>query len=157
MRVSSDYVVVGSGIAGLYFAILAARSGARVAVVTKKAPADSNTRFAQGGIAAVLGPGDSSRTHVRDTVKSGAGLCDPEVVETVVREGPGRVRDLVALGVQFSRAGAGRLSLGREGGHSTHRVAHADDWTGRELVRPCWRRPGPRSGSPPSPATSPST
>ena len=135
MRVSSDYVVVGSGIAGLYFAIQAARSGARVAVVTKKAAADSNTRFAQGGIAAALGPGDSPETHVSDTLEAGAGLCDPEVVETVVREGPGRVRDLVALGVQFSRARDGRLSLGREGGHSTHRVAHADDWTGRELVR----------------------
>ena len=135
MRVSSDYLVVGSGIAGLYFAILAARSGAKVAVVTKKQADDSNTRFAQGGIAAVLGAGDSPATHVRDTLDSGAGLCDPEVVETVVREGPGRVEDLVALGVQFSRAGDGRLSLGREGGHSAHRVAHADDWTGRELVR----------------------
>lgn len=135
MRISTDYVVVGSGIAGLYFAIQAARSGARVAVVTKKEAADSNTRFAQGGIAAVLGPGDSPETHVRDTLEAGAGLCDPEVVETVVREGPGRVQDLVALGVRFSRAGDGRLSLGREGGHSTHRVAHADDWTGRELVR----------------------
>ena len=135
MRISSDYVVVGSGIAGLYFAILAARSGARVAVVTKKGAADSNTRFAQGGIAAALGPGDSPETHVRDTLEAGAGLCDPEVVETVVREGPGRVRDLVALGVRLSRSRDGRLSLGREGGHSTHRVAHADDWTGRELVR----------------------
>ena len=135
MRISSDYVVVGSGIAGLYFAILAARSGARVAVVTKKEAADSNTRFAQGGIAAALGPGDSPETHARDTLEAGAGLCDPEVVETVVREGPGRVEDLVALGVEFSRAGDGLLSLGREGGHSAHRVAHADDWTGRELVR----------------------
>ena len=135
MRLSTDYVVVGSGLAGLYFAIRAARSGARVAVVTKQEAADSNTNWAQGGIAAVLGAADSPAAHVRDTLESGAGLCDPEVVETVVREGPGRVEDLVALGVRFSRGGDGRLSLGREGGHSTHRVAHADDWTGRELVR----------------------
>ncbi len=134
MRLSSDYLVVGSGIAGLYFSILAARSGARVAMVTKQEAADSNTRWAQGGIAAALGPGDSPGTHVRDTLEAGAGLCDPGVVETVVREGPGRVEDLVALGVRFSRDD-GRLSLGREGGHSAHRVVHADDWTGRELVR----------------------
>ncbi|MCY3738307.1 MAG: L-aspartate oxidase [Gemmatimonadaceae bacterium] len=134
MRLSSDYLVVGSGIAGLYFSILAARSGARVAMVTKQEAADSNTQWAQGGIAAALGPGDSPGTHVRDTLEAGAGLCDPGVVETVVREGPGRVEDLVALGVRFSRDD-GLLSLGREGGHSAHRVVHADDWTGRELVR----------------------
>ncbi len=134
MRLSSDYLVVGSGIAGLYFSILAARSGARVAMVTKQEPADSNTRWAQGGLAAALGPGDSPETHVRDTLEAGAGLCDPRVVETVVREGPRRVEDLVALGVRFSRDD-GRLSLSREGGHSAHRVVHADDWTGRELVR----------------------
>ena len=134
MRLSTDYLVVGSGIAGLYFSILAARSGARVAMVTKREAADSNTKWAQGGIAAALGPGDTPGTHVRDTLEAGAGLCDPGVVETVVREGPGRVEDLVALGVRFSRDD-GRLSLGREGGHSAHRVVHADDWTGRELVR----------------------
>ena len=134
MRLSSDYLVVGSGIAGLYFSILAARSGARVAMVTKQEAANSNTKWAQGGIAAALGPEDSPETHVRDTLEAGAGLCDPGVVETVAREGPGRVEDLVALGVRFSRDD-GLLSLGREGGHSAHRVVHADDWTGRELVR----------------------
>ena len=132
---STDYVVVGSGLAGLFYAILAARGGARVVMVTKKEAADSNTRWAQGGLAAALGASDSPAAHVRDTLEAGAGLCDPEVVETVVREGPGRVEDLVALGVRFSREGDGGLRLGREGGHSAHRVAHADDWTGRELVR----------------------
>jgi L-aspartate oxidase len=131
----SDYLSIGSGVAGLYFAIHAARSGASVSIVTKMAAAESNTRYAQGGIAAVFGDDDSIEAHIQDTLDAGSGLCDPAVVETAIREGPRRVEDLLALGARFSREEDGQLSLGREGGHTYHRVVHADDWTGRELVR----------------------
>ena len=131
----SDYLSIGSGVAGLYFAIQAARSGATVTIVTKKAAVESNTRYAQGGIATVFGGDDSIEAHIRDTLDAGSGLCDAAVVETAIREGPRRVEDLLELGARFTREEDGRLSLGREGGHSYHRVVHADDWTGRELVR----------------------
>lgn len=131
----SDYLSIGSGVAGLYFAIQAARSGASVSIVTKKAAEESNTRYAQGGIATVSGSDDSIESHIRDTLDAGAGLCDVKAVETAIGEGPRRVQDLLAMGIRFSREENGRLSLGREGGHRYHRVVHADDWTGRELVR----------------------
>ncbi len=135
MGYRSDYLSIGSGVAGLYFAIQAARSGASVSIVTKKGAEESNTHYAQGGIATVFGDDDSIEAHIRDTLEAGSGLCDAAVVETTVRAGPRRVEDLLKLGVRFSREEDGRLSLGREGGHSHHRVVHADDWTGRELVR----------------------
>ena len=135
MGSQSDYLSIGSGVAGLYFAIQAARSGASVSIVTKMAATESNTRYAQGGIAAVFGGDDSIEAHIRDTLDAGCGLCDTTVVETAIREGPRRVEDLLALGARFSREEDGQLSLGREGGHTYHRVVHADDWTGRELVR----------------------
>ena len=131
----SDYLSIGGGVAGLYFAIHLARSGACVSIITKKAAVESNTRYAQGGIAAVFGGGDSIESHIRDTLDAGSGLCDATAVETAIREGPRRVEDLLAMGARFSREEDGQLSLGREGGHSHHRVVHADDWTGRELVR----------------------
>jgi L-aspartate oxidase len=131
----SDYLSIGSGVAGLCFAIHAARDGATVSIVTKKAASESNTRYAQGGIATVVGGDDSIEAHIRDTLDAGAGLCDAATVEAAIREGPQRVDDLLGMGAQFSREEDGRLSLGREGGHSYHRVVHADDWTGRELVR----------------------
>lgn len=131
----TDYLSIGSGVAGLTFAIQAARGGASVSIVTKTEAAESNSRYAQGGIAAVFGDDDSIEAHVRDTLEAGAGLCDVNAVETTMQEGPQRVRELLALGAQFSRTEDGQLSLGREGGHSYHRVVHADDWTGRELVR----------------------
>jgi L-aspartate oxidase len=132
MRVlETDVVVVGSGIAGLTFALRAAE-GVDVVLVTKKERAASNTNHARGGIAVVLGEDDALELHVGDTLVAGAGLCHHEVVELVVREGPARVRDLMAWGAEFERRGE-RLSLGREGGHSRRRIVHAGDRTGRAI------------------------
>ena len=134
MRDRFDYLVIGSGVAGLSFALRAAEHGT-VCVVTKKESAESNTNYAQGGIAAVMDPADDTEHHVQDTLVAGAGLCHPDVVRMVVEEGPERVRDLMALGAQFSRDPDGELHLGREGGHSAYRIVHADDMTGREVER----------------------
>jgi L-aspartate oxidase len=127
----ADVVVVGSGIAGLTFA-LRASEGASVVLVTKKERAQSSTNYARGGIAAVLGDDDDVALHVGDTLVAGAGLCHADVVELVVRDGPARVRDLMAWGAAF-RSEGGRLSLGREGGHSRRRIVHAGDRTGRAI------------------------
>ena len=129
----TDVLVIGSGIAGLTFALKVAHY-ARVTVMTKKRRADSNTNYAQGGIAAVMGPGDTEELHVRDTLDAGAGLCHEEAVRELVREGPARVRELMEWGARFTRQ-RGRLSLGREGGHSRRRIVHAADLTGREIER----------------------
>jgi L-aspartate oxidase len=135
-----DYLVLGSGIAGLSFALKVAPHG-RVAIVTKKGRADSNTNYAQGGIAAVTSKEDSFELHVRDTLESGAGLCKESVVRTIVEEGPERIAELIALGMQFSErqnggsAGGRELDLGKEGGHSRRRILHAKDVTGREIER----------------------
>jgi L-aspartate oxidase len=131
--VASDVVVIGSGIAGLTFALKAADI-ARVVLITKKERAASSTNYAQGGIAAVMAPDDSLDLHVRDTLVAGAGLCHPHAVTELVREGPARVRELIDWGVQFTTTASG-LSLGREGGHSRRRVVHAADLTGREIER----------------------
>ncbi len=132
-----DFLVLGSGIAGLSFALKAAAAG-RVAIVTKKTRAESNTNYAQGGIAAVTSKEDSVEMHVRDTLEAGAGLCNPEVVRTIIGEGPARIGELIELGMKFSerQANGGReLDLGREGGHSKRRILHAKDVTGREIER----------------------
>ena len=129
----AEILVIGSGIAGLSFALKAAEHGS-VHVITKKERVVSSTNYAQGGIAAVFAPDDALELHVRDTVVAGAGLCHLHAVETLVRDGPARVRDLIEWGVRFSRAG-GELSLGREGGHSRRRILHAGDLTGREIER----------------------
>lgn len=131
-----DFLVIGSGIAGLSYALQCAEF-ARVVVVTKKKDVDTATNLAQGGIAAVLGDGDSLESHVADTLSSGAGLCDAAVVKMVVEDGPSRVADLVDLGVDFvgGEGSSSGYSLGREGGHSHRRVAHANDLTGREIER----------------------
>ncbi len=134
MAARYDFLVIGSGVAGLSFALRAAQHGT-VAVVTKKASAESNTNYAQGGIAAVMDPADSTEAHVRDTLAAGAGLCDEAVVRMVVEEGPARVRELMELGAAFDRNGGGDLHLGREGGHSARRIVHAADMTGREVER----------------------
>lgn len=128
---AADVLVIGSGIGGLSVALEAAKLG-RVRVVTKKRAHDANTNYAQGGIAAVFEPKDSFAEHVRDTLRTGAGLCDPAVVREVVRRGPDRVRALEALGVPFNREARG-YALGREGGHSHRRIVHASDFTGRAL------------------------
>ena len=132
----SDFLVIGSGIAGLSYALRVARLG-KVVVVTKKRDIDTATNLAQGGIAAVLSKEDSFELHEQDTLVSGAGLCDLDVVKIVVREGPSRIRDLVNIGVRFVKEERDneQLSLGREGGHSRRRVAHAYDLTGKEIER----------------------
>ena len=135
-----DFLVLGSGIAGLFYALRVAEAG-RVAVVTKKRGADSATNFAQGGIAAVTSPEDSFADHAHDTVSVGAGLCRPDVVRFVVERGPALVEQLVKLGVEFDRRPArnadeaGGFDLGREGGHSKRRVLHRADTTGRAIER----------------------
>ena len=131
-EVTTDYLVIGSGIAGLYFALRAAEHGT-VLVVTKKGTDDSATNWAQGGIAAVLGEGDTPEGHVADTLRVGDGLCHREIVELCVEEGPGHVRALAALGVDFARSQDGSFELGREGGHSARRVAHHKDTTGAAI------------------------
>jgi L-aspartate oxidase len=131
----SDIVVIGTGIAGLSFALRAAEF-ADVIMVTKKETTASSTNFAQGGIASVLAPTDSFEQHVKDTLTAGAGLCREDVVREIVRSGPQAVRDLIEWGVAFThQAGqpAAPLDLGREGGHSQPRVVHAGDFTGREI------------------------
>ncbi len=132
MERTTDILVVGSGIAGLTFALKLAHR-AHVLLVTKKERADSSTNYARGGIASVQGPDDRFELHVQDTLVAGAGLCHPRAVEALVREGPTRVRELMDWGTRFDRQAEGRLSLGREGGHSRRRIAHAGDHTGREI------------------------
>src|SRR5437870_2792456 len=135
-----DFLILGSGIAGLTFALKVASHG-RVAIITKKNRAESNTNYAQGGIAAVTSKEDSFELHVRDTLQAGAGLCKEEVVRTIVQEGPQRIAELIELGMKFSERegpgpnGARELDLGREGGHSKRRILHAKDVTGREIER----------------------
>ena len=132
-----DFVVIGSGIAGLTFALKAAKHGS-VAVITKRKGADSNTAWAQGGVACVTSDEDSFELHVRDTLEAGAGLCDEDVVRTIVTEGPERIRELVELGLHFDeRVVSGHVEpdLGREGGHSKRRVLHVQDVTGLEIEK----------------------
>jgi L-aspartate oxidase len=133
--IETDYLVIGSGIAGLSFALHAAEHG-RVVVATKRAVEESNTNYAQGGIAAVLDPTDSFDAHVADTLTVGEGLCHKEIVELCVRGGPQAVRELInRYGAHFDTNDGGALDLAREGGHSARRVAHAKDTTGHEIER----------------------
>jgi len=129
-----DFVVLGSGIAGLSYALKAARHGS-VAIITKRARAESNTTHAQGGVACVISGEDSFDLHVADTLTAGAGLCDEAVVRTIVTEGPERIQELIAHGVRFDERSekGGELDLTREGGHSMRRILHARDATGREI------------------------
>lgn len=128
-----DYVIIGSGIAGLYTALTASKLGKRVVVITKQAMENSNTDKAQGGIAAALSTSDSPELHFNDTLMAGAGLCDRNAVRVLVNEGPGRVRELIEIGAHFDRKD-GKLSLTREGAHSRRRILHASgDATGAEI------------------------
>jgi len=143
----SRCLVIGSGIAGLQFALQAAETGT-VRVVTNKESRESNTNYAQGGIAAAVSPLDDFETHVRDTLLAGDGLCDEEVVRRMVEAGPDLIDRLLSYGIQFSRDGQGddgAFALGREGGHSRRRVLHCRDLTGREiesrLLEACARHP----------------
>ena len=129
-----DYLVLGSGSAGLSFALRVSEKG-RVALITKKERTDSNTNWAQGGIAGVMGPDDDVELHVQDTLIAGAGLCHEDAVRVLVTEGPDRIRELMAFGADFNRDDTGALSLGREGGHSRRRIIHTADLTGKEVER----------------------
>jgi L-aspartate oxidase len=128
-----DFVVVGSGIAGLSFALKAARHGS-VAILTKRAAEESNTAWAQGGVACVMAPEDSFDQHVADTLDAGAGLCKEDIVRAIVSEAPERMRELMDWGVQFDMNGNGP-ALGREGGHTHRRILHKGDTTGREIAQ----------------------
>lgn len=136
MEYTSDFLVIGSGISGLSFALKAATLGS-VTIITKKNRADTATNLAQGGIAAVLSKGDSFEKHTKDTLISGAGLCHEDVVRMVVENGPARIMELVNLGIHFvtDDSNPAHLDLTREGGHSERRIAHAYDLTGREIER----------------------
>lgn len=128
-----DFLVLGSGAAGLSYALKVAEHGS-VGIITKKNSAESNTNYAQGGIASVLDDNDSFEKHVQDTLIAGAGLCHEDVVRLVVGEGPAVIKELLALGARFTEQN-GKLDLGREGGHSHERIVHAADTTGKEIER----------------------
>jgi L-aspartate oxidase len=128
-----DFLVLGSGIGGLVFALRAANGG-KVVLLTKKSSADTNTNLAQGGIAAVMGSDDSPEMHLRDTLRCGEGLSNERAARLIVEKGPALVRELIDIGIRFSHE-KGRLALGREGGHSRRRIVHAKDATGREIER----------------------
>lgn len=132
--IKTDFLVIGSGIAGLSFAKKVSAFG-QVLLVTKKGTAETNTNYAQGGIAAVMSSVDSLSSHIEDTFRVGYGLCHREVVEIVIREGPTCVQELMNIGVRFSKKSDSEFDLGREGGHSQRRVLHAKDQTGAEIER----------------------
>src|SRR5437870_9061880 len=141
---SCDFIIVGGGVAGLRAAIGLAPAG-RVLVLTKAEPAESNTGYAQGGIAAAIGDDDSPALHAADTIRAGDGLCDEAAVRVLVEGGPRYVEELIAWGAEFDRAPDGRPALGREAAHSVRRVLHAGDATGREIGRVLWARVAGRS------------
>lgn len=147
MEIKTDYLVIGSGIAGLSFALKAARSG-KVAIVTKKEIIESNTLYAQGGIASVWSHEDSFEKHIDDTLKAGDGLCNRDMVEMTIKQGPERIRDLIRWGVDFTpwEKDSRSFDLTREGGHSKRRILHADDLTGRKVEETLVKRVSENSG-----------
>jgi len=135
MEIKTDFLIIGSGIAGLSFALKVAPFGS-VAIVTKKNKLESSTNYAQGGIAAVMSSEDSFEDHIKDTLIAGDGLCHEEVVKMVVEEGPARIEELINWGVPFTHKMKGNkkvFDLGKEGGHSKRRIIHAKDFTGQEV------------------------
>ena len=133
MEYKTDVLIIGSGIAGL-FAALKISEYADIILVTKKDSTESNTNYAQGGIASVMNQADSFEKHIHDTQIAGAGLCDPEAVRITVEEGPDRINDLIKVGTEFTKKN-GKYDLVREGGHSMPRILHAADLTGKEIER----------------------
>src|ERR687883_933975 len=135
MSLETDFIIIGSGIAGLRAAIELAAAGARVTVLTKDRTSESNTEYAQGGIAVALSEEDEVALHEEDTLNAGAGLCDQRAVEVMVETGPALIQELIEWGTQFDREG-GRLAFTREAAHSRRRILHAHgDSTGKEIVR----------------------
>lgn len=134
MRLRTDYLVIGSGVAGLFFALKAAESG-EVLLLTKDRPEESNTTYAQGGIAGVFSSQDTFEAHIQDTLTAGDGLCREKIVRSVIEEAPSAIRELMGYGVEFDRDESGRLLLAREGGHSHPRILHSRDATGAEISR----------------------
>ncbi len=134
MLIKTDFLIIGSGIAGLSFALKAAAHG-KVMLITKSDEDESNTKYAQGGIAAVWHNEDSIEKHIADTLNAGAGICDEKIVRQVVTEGIERVQELIELGTQFDRNEQGQYDLSKEGGHSEHRILHHKDVTGLEIER----------------------
>jgi L-aspartate oxidase len=140
MEKASQFLVIGSGIAGLSFALRAAKAGT-VTIITKKEAAESSTNYAQGGIATVWSGEDTFESHIEDTHRAGAGLCHADTVDLVVRDAPARIRELISWGVEFTRqTGKREYDLHREGGHSRRRIFHAKDLTGREVERALLQR-----------------
>jgi L-aspartate oxidase len=133
MSKSYDVIVVGSGIAGLSFALKVAEAGHKVAIITKKNSAESNTNYAQGGIAAVTSQTDDVEMHVRDTLIAGDGLCDEAAVREILKDGAEGIKELARRGVEFTQMEDGRVSLGKEGGHSKRRILHVQDVTGKAI------------------------
>lgn len=129
-----DFLVIGSGIAGLSFALKAAKHG-KVCIVTKSNEDESNTKYAQGGVAVVIDKDDSYDKHIEDTLIAGDGLCKKEIVELVVKEGPDRIQEIVNYGTNFDKNQQGEYHLAKEGGHSEHRVLHFKDITGFEIEK----------------------
>ncbi len=142
MAVETDFIVIGSGVAGLRSSVALAESGARVTVLTKDKASESNTEYAQGGVAVVLSDDDDAELHEEDTLVAGAGLCDEAAVETLVTEGTKYIKELIAWGTEFDREG-GKLIFTQEAAHSRRRILHAHgDSTGKEIVRSLIARAG---------------
>ena len=139
MHGGADFLIIGSGIAGLRAAADLADHGP-VTILTKADPTESNTGYAQGGIAAAVGSEDSPEEHFADTIAVGDGLCDEDAVRVMVDDGVEYVRQLMEWGAAFARDASGQPALGREGGHRARRVLHARDATGREIGRLLWER-----------------
>jgi L-aspartate oxidase len=134
MKKRTDFLVIGSGIAGLMFALEASKYG-RVSIVTKSTLEESNTRYAQGGIAAVFSEPDNFEKHIRDTLIAGDGFCNEDVVRMVVEEAPGRIKGLIELGVSFDKKTDGKYDLAKEGGHTEFRILHHKDNTGEAIQK----------------------
>ena len=134
MNRETDFLVIGSGVAGLSYALRAAEHG-RVTIVTKGEMQECNTNYAQGGICCVTYPPDTFEKHIHDTLVCGAGVCDPKAVELVVTHAPEAIKELVKQGVKFDKTSEGKYELAREGGHSESRILHHKDLTGAEIER----------------------
>ena len=146
MALKTDFVVIGSGVAGLRSAIELSKAGARVTILTKDKASESNTEYAQGGVAVVLSDDDKAELHEDDTLVAGAGLCDEKAVEILVVEGTRYIKELIEWGTEFDREG-GKLVFTQEAAHSRRRILHAHgDSTGKEIVRSLIARAGIEKG-----------